>query len=258
MADGLVRIERADPVARLLLNDPERRNAMSYGMIGELVAALRELDADPAVRAIVLTGEGEHFSGGANLREFATELSRSAARHWESGAVWEQLFSLVPAMAKPVVAAVQGYALGGGCGLVALCDLAVASDDAKLGMTEINVGLFPLLVLPALQRAVGPRRARELALTGAIIDAGEAHRIGLVNRVAPRAQVAAVAGEIAAALAARSPEAIKLGKHVLATTQDMTYAQAIAFARGARVTYLLSDGLREGVEAFVNKRTPKW
>jgi methylglutaconyl-CoA hydratase len=161
-------------------------------------------------------------------------------------------------MTKPVVAAVQGYALGGGCGLVALCDIAVAADDAKLGMTEINVGLFPLLVLPALQRAVGHRRARELSLTGAIIDAAEAHRLGLVNRVVPGAQLAVAAGEVATALAARSPEAIRLGKHVLATTQDMTYPQAIAFARSVRVTYLLSEGLREGVEAFVNKRTPKW
>jgi enoyl-CoA hydratase/carnithine racemase len=125
-------------------------------------------------------------------------------------------------------------------------------------MTEINVGLFPLLVLPALQRAVGERWTRELALTGAIIGAAEAHRIGLVNRVVPRAQVASTATEIATALASRSPEAIKLGKHVLATTQDMAYPQAIAFARSARVTYLLSEGLREGVEAFVNKRTPKW
>jgi enoyl-CoA hydratase/carnithine racemase len=258
MAAGLVRVERVGPVARAILNDPERRNAMSYSMISELVAAFRDLDADPEVRAVVLTGAGEHFSAGADLREFAAELKQNAARHWESGALWEQLFSFVPAMAKPVVAAVQGYALGGGCGLVALCDLAVASDDAKLGMTEINVGLFPLLVLPALQRAVGERWARELALTGAIIDAAEAHRIGLVNRLVSRAQVPAAALELAAALASRSPEAIRLGKHVLATTQDMTYAQAIAFARSARVTFLLSEGLREGVEAFVSKRTPKW
>jgi methylglutaconyl-CoA hydratase len=254
----LVRVERAGAVARAILNDPDRRNAMSYAMIGDLVATLQELDTDSGVRAVVLAGAGESFSAGANLREFAAELSQNAARHWESAALWEQLFSLVPTMAKPVVAAVRGYALGGGCGLVALCDIAVASDDAKLGMTEINVGLFPLLVLPALQRAVGHRRARELSLTGDIIDAAEAHRIGLVHRVVPGDQLGSAADEVAAALAGRSPEAIKLGKHVLATTQDMTYPQALAFARSLRVTYLLSEGLREGVEAFVNKRKPQW
>jgi enoyl-CoA hydratase/carnithine racemase len=245
-------------IARLELNDPEHRNALSYAMVRELIQALHRVEADPSIRAALLAGAGSHFSAGANLKEFAAELEQPAERHWESGALWEELATLIPRMSKPVVAAVQGYALAGGCGLVALADLAVAADGAKFGMTEIRIGLFPLLVLPALRRAVGHRRALELCLLGDIIDAGEALRIGLVGRVVPAGQLDAAALEVARALAQKSPEAVRMGKHLFRASADMTYDQALALARDLRVSYFASAGLREGIAAFLDKRKPGW
>ncbi len=256
--DDAVILDIDGALARATLNDPARRNALSYRMVQELIDVLRRADGDDQIRVVLLQGAGEHFSAGANLQEFAAELDRPAVRHWESGAVWEELFALIPAMSKPVVAAVRGYALGGGCGLVAACDLVVAAEDARLGMTEINVGLFPLLVLPALRRAVGDRKARELALTGTVIDGVEAARIGLVHRAVPPGELDATAVAMARDLAEKGPEAVRLGKHILMATADMTYPQALAFARSFRVTYLLSGGLREGVQAFLAKRKPRW
>lgn len=249
-----VLVERSGTIVRLTLNDPQRRNALSYAMVAALLDALRRADADPQIRVVQLRGAGEHFSAGADLKEFAAELGEPAVRHWESGAPWEELFACLPALSKPVIAAVHGYALGGGCGLVAASDLAIASDDAQLGFTEIRVGLFPLLVLPALQRVVGVRRALELALTGAIIDAAEAARIGLVNRVVPRADLAAGADDLASRLASVSPEAVRLGKRFFWTAADLPYGAALALARSVRALYFTSPELREGVQAFLDKR----
>ena len=245
-------------IARIALNDPERRNALSYTMVRELIQALRRVEADPSARVAVLSGAGANFSAGADLREFADEIDEPAARHWESGALWEELFTLVPRMSKPVVAAVRGYALAGGCGLVAACDLAVAADDAKFGITEIRIGLFPLLVLPALRGAVGGKRALEMALSGEVVGADEALRIGLVGRVVPAARLEEAALEVARALAEKSPAAVRMGKHLFWASADMTYTQALALARDLRVAYLQSDGLREGVAAFLEKRKPRW
>ena len=258
MADPTVTLAIDGAIARVALNDPARRNALSYTMVQELIQALRRVDDDRSVRVVLLTGAGAHFSAGANLREFAAEVDEPAVRHWESGALWEDLFTLIPRMSKPVVAAVQGYALAGGCGLVALCDLALAGDDAKFGMTEIRIGLFPLLVLPALRGAVGGKRALEMALLGEMIDAAEALRIGLVGRVVPAARLEETALDMCRALADKSPDAVRMGKHAFWATADMTYPQALALARDLRVAYLQSDSLREGITAFLEKRKPRW
>lgn len=258
MSEAKILIQTEGAVARLRLNAPEQRNALTYDMVRELIAALRRADDEAPVRAVLLEAAGDHFSAGGNLREFAAEVTEPALQHWESGGLWEELFSLVPQMKKPVVGAVQGYALAGGCGLAALCDLVVAAGDAQFGMTEIRIGLFPLLVLPAMRRAVGDKKALELALTGVIFDAAEALRIGLVNRVVPRAELEAQALALAQELAAKSPAALQLGKRLFWETAGMTYAQALAFARSLRVSYMLSDDLQEGIAAFLEKRKPNW
>lgn len=258
MSEPSVLYQIEGTIARVILNTPEQRNAFTYTMVDELIAALKKADQDTVVRVVVLSAAGEHFSAGGNLREFAAEIDEPAFKHWQSGESWEELFCLVPQMTKPVIAAVQGYALAGGCGLVALCDLAVAAEEAQLGMTEIRIGLFPLLVLPALRRAVGEKKALELALTGSIIDAHEARRIGLVNRVVALAELEETAMSLAQELADKSPEAIQLGKRLFWDTVGMTYSQAISFGRSLRVNYMLSDDLREGIKAFLEKRKPNW
>jgi methylglutaconyl-CoA hydratase len=254
MSEPTILYQTEDRLARITLNVPEQRNALTYTMVHELIAALRRAEEDHTVRAVLLAAAGDNFSAGGNLREFAAEIDDPAIRHWESGASWEELFSLIPQMKKPVVGAVQGYALAGGCGLVALCDLAVAAEDAQLGLTEIRIGLFPLLVLPALLRAVGQKKALELALTGTIIDAREALAIGLVNRVVPAAELAAQALTLAVELTEKSPQAVQLGKRLFWDTAGMTYS----FARSLRVNYMLSEDLREGINAFLEKRKPDW
>jgi methylglutaconyl-CoA hydratase len=207
---------------------------------------------------VLLAAKGDNFSAGGNLREFAAEVDQPAIKHWESGASWETLFGLIPQMKKPVIGAVQGFALAGGCGLTALCDMAVAADDARLGMTEIRIGLFPLIVLPALIRAVGQKKAMELAFTGTIIDAEEALSIGLVNQVVPTAELEERALALAGDLAEKSPEAVQLGKRLFWDTAGMTYGQALSYGRSLRVNYMLSEDLREGIDAFLNKRKPNW
>jgi methylglutaconyl-CoA hydratase len=250
--------EVTEGIARITLNAPEKRNALSYEMVRQLIAALRRAEDDGEARVVLLAAAGDNFCAGGNLREFLEEMKAPAVAHWESGALWEELFTAVPRMGRPVVAAVQGYALAGGCGLVALCDLAVAADDAQFGTTEIRIGLFPLLILPALRRAVGEKKALEMALTGRIMPADEALRIGLVNRVVPRAELEEAALKLARDLANKGPDALRLGKHCFYATAGMSYADALAFARNLRVSFMLGEDLREGVTAFLEKREPNW
>lgn len=256
--ESLVLHETIGHVTRLTLCNPEKRNAMDYAMVHALTSALREVDADSGVRAAVISGAGDHFSAGGDLKEFAEELKLPAYDHWRAAEAWIELFRLVPAMRVPVIAAVQGYALAGGCGLVALCDMAIAADDAQLGTTEVRIGLFPMIILPALRRVVGERKALEMALTGRIMDAQEALQMGLVNRVVPREALLNEAMELATNLADKGPTAIALGKRLFYATADMSYEESLEFARNIRVVYMLGDDVAEGVDAFLHKRKPDW
>lgn len=258
MAESDILYQTEARVARITLNAAEQRNALTYTMVHDLIAALKQAEADSEVRVVLLTAAGKNFSAGGNLREFVVEIDDPAFKHWLSGESWEELFTLIPQMTKPVVAAVQGYALAGGCGLVALCDLAVADEEAQFGMTEIRIGLFPLLVLPAVRRAIGDKKAQELALTGKIIDAQEAFRIGLVSEVVSPDALEETAVNLAKELADKSPEAMHLGKRLFWDTANMTYEQALSHGRSMRVNYMLSEDLREGINAFLEKRKPNW
>jgi methylglutaconyl-CoA hydratase len=253
-----VKTHRQGGVLTLTFDAPARRNALDYTSVAELLAALRAAGDDQQVRAVVLTGEGEAFSAGGDLRQFRDELAADAHAHWAGGEAWAELFTLLPRLAVPVVAAVNGHALAGGCGLVALCDLAIAAESATFGFTEIRVGLFPIVVLPAVRRVIGERATRELALTGRVIDAAEAQRIGLVNRVVPDQALAKEAAELAATLAANPRAVAALGKRLLADTADLDYQAAVAHARAMRGVFLATDELAEGVQAFLDKRRPEW
>lgn len=258
MADQLILEERIGSVVKLTLNNRARRNAMDYAMVRALIDALKATDGDPEVRAVILTGSGDHFSAGGNLKEFAEELKLPAYEHWAAADPWLELFRLVREMRVPVLCAVRGYALAGACGLVALCDLAVAADEAKVGVTEIRIGLFPMIVLPALRRAVGERKALEMALTGNTYEASEALQMGLFNRVVASDKLDEAALELAQQLAEKGPEAIAMGKRLFYATQDMGYEEGLEFARNIRVVYMLADDVEEGVDAFLNKREPDW
>jgi len=258
MDSNLILQEKIGRVGLLTLNNPGKRNAMNYAMVDALVAALGNMNADPAIRGVVITGAGDHFSAGGDLEEFAQDLQLSAVEHWQAADPWIELFRLVRSLRVPVVAAVNGYALAGGCGLVAVCDMAVAAENAQLGTTEIRIGLFPMIILPALRRVVGERKALEMALTGNLYDAEEARQMGLVNRVVPPDALLASTMDLVASMARKGPAAVALGKHLFYATADVGYDEALAFARSIRVAYMLADDVAEGVDAFLNKRTPNW
>lgn len=247
-------VERQGNVTILVLDDPERRNPLGSATIRALTAVLREADIDPEIGAVVVTGRGGTFSAGADLEEFRSTLGATPPVHWETAEPWIDLFDLVPSMTKPVVAAVDGPALAGGCGLVALCDLAIASERATFGTPEVTVGLFPLVILPALVRAVGQRHALALALTGRPIDARQAERIGLVHRVVPAEELESEAMALAKHLAKQPRFTVRLGKHIFYRIAELDYAAGLDLARAIRGTFLASDELRRGTEAFFTRR----
>src|SRR5947209_4730373 len=149
---SLVDLSVSGRVATVTLNNPRKRNPLSTAVVIELAGLLRKCDADAAVGAVVLTGAGESFCAGADLQEFLDSVDAGSMEHWSSGAPWEDLLRLVPTMAKPVLASVRGHALAGGCGLVAVSDMAIAAENTTFGTPEINIGLFPLFIFPALIR----------------------------------------------------------------------------------------------------------
>lgn len=252
-----VGVGRDGRVAILTLNRPERRNALSLDVTRALTAALASADADPAVGAILLRGEGKDFCAGADIQEFTTYRHRSAPEVEAEGRALVELMRTAYRLRTPLVAQVHGHALGGGCGLVAMCHLAVCASDARLGTTEVRLGLFPLAILPAMVQAVGPRRALELGLTGRIFGAAEAERYGLVTELAEPADLAERALGRARELAAKSPVALAVGLE--------GHRAAVAFGPNAldvenllRVVSFLSDDLKEGAQAFLDKRPPEW
>jgi enoyl-CoA hydratase/carnithine racemase len=240
----------------LVLHRPDRRNALTPTMVAELRSALARADADDSTRVVCLTGSGDKaFCAGADL---ATVHGGGAMAAHEARRSYAALLSDLARLGKPVVACVNGAAVGGGLGIVAACDLAVAADDATLGTPEIEVALFPYMVLAPLTRVVGRRAALELVLTGRRIGAQEALRIGLVNSVAPRTEVAARAQALCDELAAKSPAALRLGRRAFYATQDLPYeAQLEALAAMLGVNALAEDA-HEGIGAFLEKRKAQW
>ncbi len=254
----MIEVETRGAVRLLTLNDPDQRNALDYDGVAELLRHLQAADSAPDVRCVVITGAGSVFSAGADLAQFELELDESASEMWTSGAGWHDLFVEMPALGIPVVCAVNGAAMAGGCGIVALADVALSSDRARFGLTEIRIGLFPLMVWPAVRLAVGDRIARELALTGRIFGADEAAAMGLISRVVPHDDLLPAAMEIATGLAAQPPAALALGRRYLNQIRDLTYRDAVAFGQAIRPAFLHSPELREGVRSFLEKRPPSW
>jgi enoyl-CoA hydratase len=241
----------------LTLHRPAQRNALTPGLIAALREALARAEVDPAARVLCLTGTGEQaFCAGADLGSLTAAGGALAAHEARRG--YAGLLADLARLGKPVVACVNGSALAAGLGLVAACDLALATDDARFGTPEIDVGLFPYVALAPLQRVIGRRAALDLVLTGRRIDAHEALRVGLLNAAVPRGQLAARTEEICRTLAAKSPAALRLGRRAFYATQDLPYEQQLeALATQLSVHAQLEDAV-EGVSAFLAKRAPDW
>jgi enoyl-CoA hydratase/carnithine racemase len=248
----LVESRRDGRVLHLALNRPEKRNALNLALCRELATALEDGAADPKVGAILLKGNGKSFCAGMDLNEILEADTGTVDR------VHEELFTFGWRVAKPVVAAVHGAALAGGTGLVANCHVVVAAEDATFGLTEIRLGLWPLVIFRAMAVAVGERNTTEMALTGRIFDAGEALRRGLVHYVVPAPEVENRAAELAAGIAAFSPTAVSSGLFYAGEARGKGYKEAGEIARRVREDVFASADFREGVRAFREKRTPRW
>ncbi len=241
-------------VAVVTINRPEVRNALNRETIVALADAFRRLDDDPDVRVAILRGAGERaFCAGADLREVASAAGDVAEARAYFGALAE-LLATMAGVRCPIIASVRGYALAGGCGLAAACDVTLAADDAVFGLPEVHIGLFPLVVMAPILRAAGRKRAFDLMLTGRRIDAREAERIGLVTRVVPAPELDAAARRLAEEIAGRSPDAVAAGKAAFQAIGDMTYAQALGYLREAVSGVAMTPEARRGIEAFIREK----
>ena len=239
-------------VATVTVNRPDKRNALNSQVRSEVVAALDALRADDSVRVVVFTGAGDKaFVAGADIGEFAqrTPLEQREAM------TGRRVFDEIAAFPKPTVAMINGFCLGGGCELALACDVRVASDAARLGQPEINLGIIPGGGgTQRLPRVVGTGQAMRLILSGEIVDAAEALRIGLVDVVHPAAELRERTMEFARGMAARSPVALRMAKAAVRAAAEMPLAAGLAYETELFVTCFGSDDKREGVAAFLEKR----
>jgi enoyl-CoA hydratase/carnithine racemase len=250
-----LRYEVADAVATIALDQPDTRNALSAEVLGELLSAFSTARDDEAVRCVVLASTHETvFSSGGDLTGFASDddvIQRQAA-------AFPRLFMLMGELGKPVICSASGHVLAGALGLALACDLVIASERATFGTPEIAVGLFPFMVSALLARHVGRKTCSELLLLGERIDAHEALRVGIVNRVVAAGELDAAVADWAAQFASRSPLALKLGKDALWRTQDLALASALDVLRAQLTIAASSDDAKEGIAAFFERREARW
>jgi enoyl-CoA hydratase len=249
--------EVADGVATIALNQPETRNALSDELLAELTAAFEVARDDDAVRCVVLTSTHERiFSAGANLGGFAADVP-IVHKHFATER-FPRLFRLIGELGKPTICAANGHVLAGALGIALACDLIIASDQARFGTPEINVGLFPFMIMALIYRNVPRKKTNELLLLGEQISAEEAERIGIVNRVVPAEEFQAAVAEWAQKLAGKSPVMMKLGKDAMFRQQDMAFADALDFLRAQLTIAFTTEDIQEGVKAFFEKRQAEW
>ncbi len=260
MAPETILVEKQKAVGILRLNRPEKRNAINALLVDEAIQALQDFDDDPGVNVVViLSTHPRVFCAGRDLDEGSVETATDIIRQREISARPPRLFLAIRSLKKVVVAGVNGFALAGGLGLAAWCDLVVAAEDAVFGLPEINVGLFPSTVLPALGLTTASvKKCLELILTGERISASEAEKLGIVNSVVPSDRLEEATLELAKKLASKSPATLQVAKKTFYNMLNMEPAQATRY--GVEITGLLAvsaDGI-EGQRAFLEKREPRW
>ena len=244
-------------VGTIALDQPDTRNALSDELLGDLIAALQAARDDDAVRCVVLTSTHDRvFSAGANLAGFAADVPL-VHKHFGTER-FPQLFRLLGELGKPSICAANGHVLAGALGIALACDLIIAREGARFGTPEINVGVFPFMIMALIYRNVGRKKTNELLLLGEQISAEEAHRIGIVNRVVAAEEFDAAVAEWAEKLASKSPVMMRLGKDAMFRQQDMAFADAIDFLRSQLTIAFSTEDIQEGVKAFFEKREPEW
>jgi len=252
-----LRCERAGAVTTVTLDRPEVLHALNAAMFDELEAVFTELAADPGVRVVLLTGAGERaFAAGADIRGLAETDATSGKRVSERG---QQVMNQIARCGKPVIACVNGFALGGGCELALQCDLIIAADNAKFGQPEIKLGIIPGIGgTQRFTRAVGKAKAMDIILTGRMMDAQEAERAGLIARIVPAAQLVEEALTVAATIAAMSLPSVLGAKEAVNRAFETSLAEGVRFERRVFHSLFATADQKEGMAAFIAKRPPKF
>jgi enoyl-CoA hydratase/carnithine racemase len=251
-----VELEAGEAVARLVLNRPDRRNALSLPVMLELLAGLDAVAADPQTHVLVIETRGSVFSAGHDLTEMTEHRDESFYEELFSTCV--RLMTRVHELPQPVIAKVQGVATAAGCQLVAACDLAIASDAARFATPGVNIGLFCSTPMVPVARAIGSKRALEMLFTGELIDARTACEWGLVNRVVPAERLDAEVDALAHRIASASPYVVALGKRAFYAQDQLPESAAYKIAAPAMVDNAAADDAQEGMRAFLEKRAPQW
>lgn len=247
----------SNQVAKITISRPEFKNALNQETVKSLTEFFNKASSDSSVKAVIFSGAGtEAFCAGADLKELQAAQGLSARREFFSGIA--ELVKAISTCEKPVVAAVQGFALAGGCGLAAAADIVLASEDAVFGLPEIKLGLLPMIVMAPIGRVIGVRALSELVLTGEQIDATRALQIGLITRIVPKAELLAEAEKTAATLAAKSSATLALGKKTIYELRDPEYLKSLDQLAEQVAKLSLTADAAEGIKAFFEKRKPVW
>jgi methylglutaconyl-CoA hydratase len=247
------------PRATVTLNRPEKRNALNSEVVRQLSEALKEAEANDTVRAVVLTGAGSAFCAGADLGALRAMQSASEEENLADSQALAALFKQIVELNKPVIAGINGHAIAGGSGLVAVCDFSIAVEGAKFGLTEVRIGFVPAIVGYFVLHRVGGAAARDLLLRGRLISASEAAAMGLINRVVPADELDEAVDSLVRELATEtSPTAVAMTKRLLADLQGMGLEEAMQYAARLNTQARGTEDCKAGIAAFLNKTAPPW
>jgi len=257
MPYSTLKLDRDDAIVTITLARPEKRNALSPQLIEELLAVLAEAESG-ADRVVIVTGSGKAFCAGMDLEELRASAAMSPAQHLEDSRRVASIFRRIHSFPKPLIAAVNGAAIAGGCALATLSDFTIAVPEAQFGYTEVRIGFVPAIVSVFLRRQIGEKAARDLLLSARLIGADEAFRLGLVNEIVPSEKLLARAIEIAKGLLAVSPEAVRRTKRLLLRYEEGTLDKEIEMAVRANAAIRSTPDFREGIASFLERRPPRW
>jgi methylglutaconyl-CoA hydratase len=257
MAHQSLNLEFSGDLATITLNRPERRNAISPQMIAELLGAFNEVESSPAL-VLILTGAGKAFCSGMDLEALKSLATQSPAEHLEDARRLAELCRRIWSFPKPTIAAVNGPAIAGGCGIATLCDFTIAVPEAKFGYPEVRIGFLPAVVSIFLVRQIGEKQARDLLLTGKTIDAAEAFRLRLITQIAPAEELMKTAQDLAGTLLGSSPVSLRATKKLLCdfAAPEIDRELELAIAESAQIRS--TQDFREGLASFLEKRVPRW
>ncbi|MGB8952116.1 MAG: enoyl-CoA hydratase/isomerase family protein [Candidatus Aminicenantales bacterium] len=251
-------LTRQGEVARIILNRPEVHNAFNSTMIREMQDAFRQAGDDAEIRVVVLTGMGKSFCAGADLNWMREVIQFSFEQNLEESMEIAELHHLIYTLPKPTIARINGTAIGGGNGFLSACDIGVASEEAKFGLSEVKIGLVPAAISPYVIRRIGESKAREYFLTGERFDAGRALEIGLINGIVPADKLDDTVDEIIRSLLSSGPEALASCKELIQKVPGMSFEEAKKFTARMIADLRVSAEGQEGMAAFLEKRKPKW